>query len=80
MRAAAEAVVELLGRAYGERRRLLAVERAAGEMVGAALFQRHVALDHVDDVDPMEQFLLERIGDHGRNALRRSVAPASAPR
>jgi hypothetical protein len=35
------------------------VERAAGKIVCTGLFQRHIALDHVDDLDAMEQFLLE---------------------
>jgi len=45
------------------------VERAAGLIVRAALLQRNVAFDHVDDIDAMEQFLLEGIRYHGRNAL-----------
>jgi hypothetical protein len=53
------------------------MEGAAGEVVGPALFQGNVALDHVDYVDAMEQFLLEGIGNHVRIAIRR-VAPASA--
>ena len=43
VRAAAEAVIELLGRADRERRRLLVVERAAGDVVRAGLLQLHVA-------------------------------------
>ena len=69
MRAATEAVIELLGRTDGERRRFLGVERAAREIVRPALLQRDVAFDHVDDIDAMEQFLLEGIRYHGRNAL-----------
>src|SRR5260221_1429621 len=67
--AAAEAVIELLGRADGKRGRLLGVERAAGRVVRPALLQRDAALDHVHDVDAMEQFLLEGIRYHRRNAL-----------
>src|SRR5439155_24983759 len=67
---ATEAVIELLGRADGKRGRLLGVERAAGRVVRSALLQRDVALDHFDDVDAMEQFLLEGIRYHRRNALR----------
>jgi hypothetical protein len=76
--AAAEAVIELLGGADGERGRLLGVEGTAGEVVRTALLQRNVALDHVDDVDAMEQFLLERIWNHVRDAMR-CAAAASAP-
>ena len=64
VRAAAEAVVELLARADRERRRLLAVERAAGHVVRAGLLQRHVAVDHLDDVHPRQQRLDEVGRDH----------------
>jgi hypothetical protein len=53
--AAAEAVIELLGRAYRERRRLLAVKRTAGAEIGAGFLERDVAIDDVDDVDPGQQ-------------------------
>jgi len=45
------------------------VERAARRIVRAAFLERHIALDHVDDIDAVEQFLLEGIRYHGRNAL-----------
>jgi hypothetical protein len=45
------------------------VERAAGGIVRPAFLQGDVALDDVDDIDAMEQFLLEGIRYHGRNAL-----------
>src|SRR5438874_4362083 len=61
---AAEAVVELLGRADGERRRLFVMERAEAEVVGAALLELDVARDDVDEVDAIEQVLLERIRNH----------------
>jgi len=51
VRAAAEAVIELLRLAYRERRGLLAVERAAGDVVGAGLLEGNEAVDDVDDVD-----------------------------
>jgi hypothetical protein len=63
VRLAAEAVVELLRRADGERGRLLVVERAEAGEVRAGLLQLHVARDDVDDVDAVQQVLLERIGD-----------------
>src|SRR4029077_9435981 len=62
--AAAEAVIELLRRAYGERRRLLVMERAKAEIVGAALLELDVARDDVDDVDAIDKALLERIRYH----------------
>ena len=63
MSATAEAMVELLGGTDAERGRLLAVERAAGHVVGAGLLERDVAVDHLDDVDPSEQRLDEIVGD-----------------
>ena len=59
MRAAAEAMVELLGRADREGGRLFAVKRAARHVIGAALLERDVALDELDDVDAVEEVLLE---------------------
>ena len=50
VRAASEAVIELLGRTDGERRCLFAVERAAGDVVGAGLLQRDMAVDDLDDI------------------------------
>src|SRR5690606_31538962 len=75
MRAAAEAVVELLGRADGERRGLFRMEGAAGAVVGAGLLERHVALDDVDDVDAIQQLLDKAVRNH---ALTPSALQASA--
>src|SRR6202167_130854 len=49
-RAAAKAVVNLLHRMHGERRRLLLVERTQPGEVLAALLQAHVLTDHADYV------------------------------
>ena len=71
MRAAAEAVVELLVRAHGERRRLLVVERAAGLVLAPGALQLHAAADHLDDVGAGDQLVDEVLGDaagHGRIA------------
>ena len=59
VRAAAEAVVELLGRADREGGRFFVVERAAGGEVGAGFFERDVAVDQIDDVYAVQQFLNE---------------------
>ncbi|MOA40979.1 hypothetical protein D3C78_1629010 [compost metagenome] len=64
MRAAAEAVVELLAGADGEGRRFFLVERAAGRVVLACLFQRDVTIHHVDDVDAGQQLVYEILRDH----------------
>src|SRR5690606_15322815 len=51
VRAAAEAVIELRGRADRERGRALVVEWATRRVVATRAFQRHARLDHLDDVD-----------------------------
>ncbi|MNC95153.1 hypothetical protein D3C83_121990 [compost metagenome] len=66
MRAAAEAVIELLGRAHGEGRRFLAVERAARDVIRAGALQLHVPIHHFDDVDPAEKVLDEGLRNHAR--------------
>ena len=64
MRAAAKAVIKLLGRADGERWRLFGVERTAGGIVRTGTFEFHVPVDHFDDVDPAQQILNERLRNH----------------
>ena len=59
IRAAAEAVIELLGRTDGERRRFFAMERAKAQQVGAGLAQLHVLTHHIDDVGAGQQVLNE---------------------
>ena len=54
VRPAAEAVIELLGRADAEGRALLAVEGTQAEVVGAALLELDVARHDIDDVDAVE--------------------------
>src|SRR4029078_9365056 len=79
VRAAAEAVVELLRGADGERRRLFVVERAQAEVVGHSLLELHVARDDVDDVDANEEVLLEGFGDQGKTRAG-LIFPRNAPR
>ena len=67
--AAAKAMVELLRRADRKRRGFLAVERTAGEIVGAGLLERQMTLDDVNDVDAGEQVLDEGLRNHGRGLL-----------
>ncbi len=78
VRAAAEAVVELLGRADREGRRFLVVEGAAGGIVGARLLERHVAIHQVDDVHPGQQILNEGIRNHVLG-IRRSGSGGGRP-
>ena len=61
--AAAKAMVELLARADGERRRFFAVEGTQPAVVGAGFLQLHVAAHHVDHIDAREQFLNEAVRD-----------------
>ncbi len=77
VRAATEAVIELLARADGERGRLLAVEGTAGDVVGAGLLERHQAVDDLDDVDARQQRLDEVVGDH-RELRDRSITHGRA--
>jgi hypothetical protein len=44
---------------------------AAGAVVGAGLLQRHIAFDHIDDVDAGKQFLDEAFWDHGAIDVRK---------
>ena len=67
MRAAAEAVIELLARADREGGRLLVVEGAAGHVVAPGLLQRDARSDHVDDIDPREQLVDEVLWDLARH-------------
>jgi len=62
--AAAEAVIELLGRADSEAGRFFVMERAQAHEVGAALFQLDVAADDIDDVDTVEQIGDESLRNH----------------
>jgi hypothetical protein len=63
--AAAEAVIELLGRAYREGRRFLGMERAAGSEVSARFLERYLPIDYLDDVDPSKQSLDKVAWNHG---------------
>jgi hypothetical protein len=40
------------------------VERAAGHVVRARFFERHVALDHIHDIEAVQQILNERLRNH----------------
>jgi len=67
--AAAEAMVELLGRANRKRGRFLFVERAAGFVLVAPLFERYAAVDNVYDISTREDVIDKGVGYaawHGR--------------
>jgi hypothetical protein len=84
VRAAAEAVVELLVRCHRERGRLLVVERAARLQALAAAFQRDARADDVDDVDAGEELVDElgrdAPGAAGSRARRGAVGHAASGR
>src|SRR5690606_20928907 len=65
VRAAAEAMVELLGRRHGERCRALVVERAARRVLLALALERHARAADLDDVGARQQVVDEGIGDAG---------------
>ena len=80
VRAAAEAVIELLGRTDRERRRLLGMEGAAGGVVSARFFQGHVAVDDRNDVDPGQQRLNKIVRNHCLIAVGHAVPELGAVR
>ena len=61
--AATEAVIELLVRADAERWGFLFMERAAGSVVLAGLFQLHARADHVDDVGAVQEVVNKALGN-----------------
>src|SRR6202041_3783969 len=74
MRAAAEAVVELLVRTDPEGRRLLVVERTAGLELAPRLLQRNPCADDLDDIGTGDDFVDEGLWDaagHGPPAINR---------
>ena len=66
MRAAAEAMIKLLSLADGKRGGFFVVERATGDEIRAGLLERHVALDHIDDIEAIKQVLNEALWNHAR--------------
>lgn len=61
--AATEAVIELLVGADAERRSLFLMERAAGGVVLAGLFQLQARADHIDDVGAVQKVVNEALGN-----------------
>ena len=74
MRAATEAVIKLLGLADRKRRGFFGVKRAAGSIIRARAFQLHMAVNHIDNIDAIEQILDERLRNHGEYASIRRGA------
>ena len=64
MRTTTEAVIELLGRADGEAGGFFVMKGAQAAEIGAAFPELHVATDHVDDINAIEQILNEALRDH----------------
>ncbi len=63
MLAATEAMIELLALADGERRCLLGVERAAGLVFPAGLFQGDALVDDLDDIGAGQEFINKGLWD-----------------
>ena len=49
--ATAKALIDFLGRRYGEGRSFLIVKRAIAEIVGPSLFQFHKCADDIDNIN-----------------------------
>ncbi len=77
VRAAAEAVVELLGGRDRERGRTLVMERAARRIFLALALQRHAAAHHFDNVGAGQQVVDECVGDTG-HGQQQGARPATA--
>ena len=69
VRAAAEAVVELLGRRHRERGRTFVVERTPRRILPPLPLERHARTHHLDDIRPGEQVVDEGVGDAGHGRL-----------
>src|SRR6185437_2027643 len=65
VRAAAEAVIELLLRAHPEGGGFLVMERTAGLVLAAGFLQLHARADHLHDVRAGDQLVDEALGDDG---------------
>ena len=72
--AAAETVIELLGGADRERRRLFIVKRAQTQQVCAPFAQLHISADDIDDIDAREQFLDEGFRNQSIKSRRQLLA------
>ena len=64
-RATAEAVIELLIGVYRERWCFFLMERTAGGIVFASLFEFYPAIDHVHDVGAIEHLIYKRLWESG---------------
>jgi len=51
MRAAAKAMIELLGRTYGKTRGFFIMKRAAGRIIGTGFFERYAFINHIDNIN-----------------------------
>ena len=72
MRPAAETMIELLGLTDGKRGRFFAVEWTTSDKIRSCFFERHIALDHVHDIETIEQVLYETFWNHpGRSCVSR---------
>ena len=61
--AAAKAMEKLFGGADRKRGRFFPMKRAQAHVIGAALFQRHIAAHHLHHIGAVDQLLDEGLGD-----------------
>ena len=73
MSATTKAMIELLGLANCKRRGFFVVERTAGNIIGACLFQWDVSFNHIHDVEAVEQILNETFWNHVNSAPARNT-------
>jgi len=72
MNAAAETMIELLGLTDRKRRRFFVMEGATGHKIRACFFQRHIPLNHIHDVETVEQILNEAFWNQVNSAPARN--------
>ena len=64
MGSATKTVIKLLGLANRKRGRFFAVKRTAGGVICASLFKGDVTLNHIDDIETIEQILNKTFWNH----------------
>jgi hypothetical protein len=73
MRTATKAMIKLLALANRKRGGFFVVKRATGGIIRARLFQGHIALDNIDNVEAVEQILDKAFWNHPSPRLRSTL-------
>lgn len=63
MRAATKTMIKLFGRAYCETGGFFIMERAAGRIIGTGLFERHTFINHINNINAVQEFLNKAFRD-----------------